>query len=130
MGNEDFQKIMLEEFKKLNGRMDVFDEKIDRLEEKVVKLDKKVEGVDTRLRGLEDKVSIMSEQTAGLLEFKEETRIDFETVITLISELDDKHSERYLNLSIGVEGIKDSINRIEINTAENWRDIARLKSVR
>lgn len=54
---------------------------------------------------LEEKLEAVIEQTVDLTEFRYEVK----------SEPAD---------------IKNNISRIEINTAENWRDIARLKAVR
>ncbi|MBU5310490.1 hypothetical protein KQI38_00485 [Tissierella carlieri] len=87
-------------------------EKLESLEKGQKNLEERQKSLELGQRGLEDgqkqiliKLEAVIEQTADLTEFKHEVK----------QELAD---------------IKSNISRIEINTAENWRDIARLKSAR
>lgn len=100
MTNEEFQKLVLEEFKKLNGKIDI----------------------------LENTVNSIHEQTIELTEFREETSNNFDRIEGYIHDVDVKNADRHFEFIKELKEIKHSVNRIEINTAENWRDIARLKS--
>lgn len=116
MTNEEFQRVVLEQFEKLNNR--------------VGNLEETVNTVNSKVGNLEGTVNTVKEQTAELTEFREETRTNFARIENYIHELDTKNSDRHLNFTGELKELRNSINRIEINAAENWRDIARLKSVR
>lgn len=98
MTNEEFQNIVLEELKGINGKLDKLEEGQAKLEERQEKLEK---GQDEIKRDLKAVI----EQTADLTEFRHET----------INILDDMRS---------------TISKIEIATADNWSDIAKLKSLK
>lgn len=100
MSNEEFQKLVLEEFRKLNGKIDT----------------------------LESTVNSIHEQTIELTEFREETSNNFDRIESYIHDVDVKNADRHFAFIKELKELKHSVNRIEINTAENWRDIARLKS--
>ena len=119
MTTEQFQILVLEKLgsledgqKKLEDGLVKVDERLVKVEEKLVKVDERLVEVENGLStltekvdGLEKTANAIHEQTADLTEFKVETKTEF---------LD----------------IKSTISRIEIATADNWSDIARLKSVR
>lgn len=67
---------------------------------------------NTRLDRIEYKLDSVIEQTADLTEFRTEVK-DFR------------------NESINqLEEIKDNLNNVEVITASNWKDIAKLKAVK
>lgn len=130
---EEFQSIVLKELKEI--KTDIVDIKTDiegiktdvtslkegqvRLEERQTKLEErqtKLEEGQVRLEerqtklekgqlSLERKVDAIYEQTAILSEFREETKLV-------------------------LENISKTLSRTEIATAENWSDIAKLKSLK
>ena len=65
-----------------------------------------------RLERIEKKIDSVIEQTADLTEFRTEVR--------------DFRSETINQL----EEIKDNLNNVEVITASNWKDIAKLKAVK
>lgn len=122
---EEFQSIVLKELREI--KTDVVEIKTDiislkegqkRLEENQIKLEErqtkleenqiKLEGRQIKLEenqlSLEKKVDAIYEQTAGLSEFREETKRE-------------------------IKIINKTLSRTEIATADNWSDIARLKSI-
>ncbi|KYH28076.1 hypothetical protein CLTEP_27740 [Clostridium tepidiprofundi DSM 19306] len=78
-------------------------------------LNKLVDGqneINVRLDRIENKLDSVIEQTAYLTEFRTEVK-DFR------------------NEAINqFEEIKDNLNNVEVITASNWRDIAKLKAVK
>ena len=133
MTNEEFQRLVLEKLDKLETRMDnletgqsklevgqnKLETRMDNLETGQNKLETRMDNLETGQTKLEigqknlelgqkeimEKLDAVIEQTADLTEFRHEVR----------DELAD---------------IKSNISRIEIATADNWSDIAKLKAVR
>lgn len=133
MTNEEFQKIVLKELRNLTGKVDGLDSKVDDLDSKVDDLDNKVDDLDNKVEHLDSKVdhldnkvdqmdgrvgnmenilNSVKEQTAELTEFREETRVNFRKLDRELRE------------------VKRSVSRVEINVAENWREISILKAAK
>ena len=104
MTTEEFQKIVLEELRELR----VGQEEL-RKEQKELRVAKMKSGKNKRIKSRPERIekdsSVVIEQTADLTEFRHEV-VD------------------------GLEEINSVISRLEIATAENWSDIAKLKAVR
>ncbi|WP_259473117.1 hypothetical protein [Clostridium estertheticum] len=78
-------------------------------------IDKIVSLLNQLLEGqtrIENKLNSVVEQTADLTEFRTES----------ISKLN--------NISLNIENIKDDLSNVEVITASNWKDIAKLKAVK
>ena len=102
---EEGQKKLEEGVMKLEEGQKNLEEGVTKLETRLIKVEEGLSTLVDRVDSLEKTVNAIHEQTADLTEFKIETKTEF---------LD----------------IKSTISRIEIATADNWSDIARLKSVR
>ncbi len=81
MDNEKFQQVVLEKLealtdgqKRLEDRMTGIESEVSNLKNQVTGIDSKVTGFDSRLGSLEESVRHIQEQTAGLLEFRKETK--------------------------------------------------------
>jgi SMC interacting uncharacterized protein involved in chromosome segregation len=79
--------------------------------------------------------SEMQELRTELNSFKEETNTRFDTLETKVDSISDKlddveanNADRHVTIEGEVRGIKKSLSRIEIVTADNWGDIARLRA--
>jgi len=83
--------------------------------------------VNSRIDTVENGLQIIKTE---LSEFRKETNARFDTLENKLNEIEAINGSRHLKFIDELEEIKHSINRIEINTAENWRDIARLKAMR
>lgn len=137
MTNEEFQRLVLEKLDSLDEGQKNLEKRIINLEAGQMKLEIGQKNLETGQMNLEIgqkqiiiKLDGVIEQTADLTEFRHETKEHFIKIQDYIHELDVKNSDRHFDFTNQIEVLRDSINRIEINTAENWRDIARLKSVR
>lgn len=88
----------------------------ERMQDKILSLlNQLVEGqkeAKERLDRIESKLDSVVEQTADLTEFRTEMK-DFRN-----------------EASNQFEEIKDNLNNVEVITASNWKDIAKLKSVK
>ncbi|MEG2364722.1 MAG: hypothetical protein RSC26_14580 [Terrisporobacter sp.] len=76
------------------------------------RLESKVDGLEQGQERLEKKLDGVVEQTADLLEFRNETTKDIKKI------------------KADVEEIKKDMYRVEEATANNWADIAKLKAVK
>lgn len=79
------------------------------MEEKILSLLNQLLEGQTRI---ESKLDAVVDQTADLTEFRTETKESLNKIAT------------------EVEEIKDDLNNVEVITASNWKDIAKLKAVR
>lgn len=102
MTNEEFQRTVLEEFRKLN-------EKVDSLEKGKGKLETDVDSLKEGQKKLE----------SGQDDIK-----------NLLIELDPKNADRHLEITRLINGLREDLSTIEIVTSKNWNDIAKIKSVK
>jgi len=112
-------KEILEILKKLDNKVDSLGNKVDSLGNKFDSLEGKFDRLEERFDGLEGKFNNLElgqvriekkldgviEQTANLTEFRTETKD-------------------------GIEAIKKDLNKVEIVTASNWADVAKLKAIK
>jgi archaellum component FlaC len=108
---------LIENQKNTDTKLDRFEKdtstRLDRFEKDTsTRLDRFEKDTGTRLDRIENKLDAVIEQTADLTEFR--------------TEMSDFRHEA----SSSFEEIKDNLNSIEVITAGNWKDIARLKSVK
>lgn len=112
MNNEEFQKIVLE---KLGG----LEEGMSRLENRQSKLEERQGNLEKGQLKLEDRQS-------NLEEGQEDIKRSLQGAIDQIYGL----TEFKYQTEKSLEEINSKISRIEINTADNWSDIAKLKSIK
>lgn len=96
--------------------------KFESMETKIVSIEKDLSGIKKDLTGVK-------EQTAILTEFRDETNERFDRLENKLDEIEAKNAERHVAINLNVISIKRDLSRIEVNTAENWRDIARIKAM-
>lgn len=70
-------------------------------------------------------------------DFRKETSIRFDSlegdikeIKTMVGELDSKNANRHLELKESIDQLRKDLSTVEIVTASNYSDIARLKSVK
>ena len=70
-------------------------------------------------------------------DFRKETSIRFDSlegdikeIKTMVGELDPKNANRHLELKESIDQLRKDLSTVEIVTASNYSDIARLKSVK
>lgn len=90
----------------------------------------KFESMETDIKDIKVELNLVSEQTAILTEFKEETVTKLDKIENKLDDIDVKNANRHLDFIRELRDMKHSISRVEINTAENWRDIAKIKAAR
>ena len=112
MTNEEFQKIVLE--------------KLGNLEDKVVGIGNKVVGLEDKVVSLEDKVVDLGNKVVNLEKGQEEIKKDVKSIIEQTANL----SEFRYEINTKVDKLTEEFNTIEIVTAKNWNDIAKLKAAR
>ena len=66
--SENFEKIMLQEFKKINNKLENIDIKISNLEQNVTELKQDVSRLNERMDRLEEKMDISNTNMASMLE--------------------------------------------------------------
>lgn len=89
---------------KINQRFDIVENKIELVEDKIELVEKRLDSVEKRLDSVEDKMESVIEHTAILTEFRTETNNQ-------------------------LQEIKENISNVELITASNWKDIAKLKAI-
>lgn len=111
-------------FKSVNEKLDVLDTRVTFIEEnhgaKLTSLDEKLDNLNNKTTSLEVKVDNLDNKTTSL-----EVKLD-----NLDNKLDDNeasNASRHVLMVSNINEIKTSISNIQIITAQNWGDIARLK---
>ena len=101
----------------------------DNLFEMIEKIYSEMQELRTELKGE------MQELRTELNSFRKETGTRFDTLETKVDNISDKlddveasNADRHVTIGGEMRGIKTSLSRIEIVTADNWGDIARLKA--
>ena len=115
MTNEEFQRLVL---KKL--------EKLDSLEAGQKNLESRLGSLETGQKNLESRLGSLETGQKNLELKYEEISKKLDSVIEQTAILSEFKEEVFLEL----DNIKTTISKIEIVTADNWGDIARLKSIK
>jgi hypothetical protein len=112
MSNEEFQKLVLENFAQLNKTVSNLEADMSTLKSDVITLKsdmkilkEKVNSLETGQKDNSKKLDAVYDETAGLIEFKTE-------------------------VNIKLDGVKKDLSTMEIVTASNYTDIAKLKAVK
>ena len=90
---------------KIENRLDKVDIRLDTLEKGQKEITSRLDTVETDVKEIKEKIDSVYNQTADLTEFKTEVNAKLDT-------------------------LHDNISNVEIVTATNWADIARLKKVK
>lgn len=93
-------------------------------------LEKDVKGLDKRFEGLEKDVKGLDKRVEGLEENLKDLKEGQEEIKTIIGQLDPLNANRHLELKDSIEQLRKDLSTVEIVTASNYSDIARLKNIR
>ena len=147
MTNEEFQKIVLEELKKLNEKVDNLEQGQAKLGQSQVKLEQsqtkleqgqaKLEQSQTKLEQgqakleqsqtkLEQGQEKLKQGQCNLEQGQKDIRKDIKSIIEQTADLTEFREE----INAKVDRVIEELNTIEIVTSKNWNDIARLKSIK
>jgi len=83
--------------------------------------------VNSRINKIENDIKDVKTE---LSEFREETNTRFDALEDKLNEMEAINGKRHLDFVKELKELRHSINRIEVNTAENRRDIDKLKAAR
>jgi len=118
--------VIREELKPINNKLNSLENKVDSLGKKVGNLENKVDSLEIKVDGLKIKVDGLQVQV------EENTRIL--NALVYLAEINKSEHDSMKNDVIHiigtVESIKKDLSQVEIITASNWGDIAKLKAVR
>ena len=85
-------------------------------------LKEELEPIKTEIKGLKKGQSSLKEQVQNLKTGQEEIK-------TMLGELDPKNATRHLELKDSIDQLRKDLSTVEIVTASNYADIAKLKRV-
>ena len=105
MTNEEFQKIVLGKLGSIEDKVIGLEDKVVSLGDKIISLEKGQEEIKKEQQEMKKDIKSIIEQTASLSEFRYE-------------------------INGKVDKLSEEFNTIEIVTAKNWNDIAKLKAAR
>ncbi|WP_077369731.1 hypothetical protein [Anaerosalibacter sp. Marseille-P3206] len=83
-----------------------------------------IDSIRTELKG--DISSVRTE----LNDFREETNNRFNKLEEKLDLMEANNADRHITIDSDLKKVKTDLSRIEIATADNWSDIARLKAVK
>lgn len=61
MDNDQFQQLVIAEFRTINGRLDIIDGRLDRIDSKLEIMDNRLNQIDSRLFTIESNIEKISE---------------------------------------------------------------------
>ena len=79
---------------------------------------------------LKDVRSEISDLKGELKNFREEANKRFDKLENQLDDMEADNANRHISMGGDIKRIKAGLSKIEIITADNWGDIARLKSTR
>jgi DNA repair exonuclease SbcCD ATPase subunit len=126
MTTDEFQRLVLEKLESLEKGQKNLEERQKNLEVGQKGLEERQKNLELGQKCLEEGQKSLGLGQRGLEDGQKQILIKLEAVIEQTADLTEFKHEVKQELA----DIKSNISRIEINTAENWRDIARLKSAR
>ena len=85
-------------------------------------LKEELEPIKSDIKGLKEGQSSLKEQVQNL-------KIGQEEIKTMLGELDPKNATRHLELKDSIDQLRKDLSTVEIVTASNYADIAKLKRV-
>lgn len=72
----------------------------------------------------------ITEVRNNLNEFRSETHERFDILDDKLNDLEANNADRHVYINKELKNIKAGLNKVEIITADNWGEIARIKSTR
>ncbi|HKM40868.1 MAG TPA: hypothetical protein VJZ99_03185 [Patescibacteria group bacterium] len=85
-------------------------------------LKEELEPIKSDIKGLKEGQSSLKEQVQNL-------KIGQEEIKTMLGDLDPKNATRHLELKDSIDQLRKDLSTVEIVTASNYADIAKLKRV-
>ena len=117
MNNEEKILNMIEKMNdNFNERFENIENGLKENKKTIYNINDKVDNIDKRFVTLDDKVGSL------------DNKVD--NIGDKLDSLKAKNAERHMKIIKKIDEMESTISRIEINTAENWRDIAKLKSTK
>ena len=86
-------------------------------------LKEELEPIKSDIKGLKEGQNNLKEQVQDLKTGQEEIK-------TMIGELDPKNANRHLELKESIDQLRKDLSTVEIVTASNYSDLARLKNAK
>lgn len=90
----------------------------------------KVTSMETDIKDIKKDLRAVQEQTATLTEFREETYKGFDNLESKLDDIEANNADRHVYINRELKSIKAGLNKVEIITADNWGEIAKIKSTR
>ena len=117
MNNEEKILNMIEKMNdNFNERFENIENGLKENKEAIYNINDKVDNLDKRFVTLDGKVGSLGNKV--------------DNIGDKLDSLEVKNAERHMKIIKKMNEMESTISRIEINTAENWRDIAILKSIK
>lgn len=123
---EEFQSIVLKELREIKTDVTSLKEGQKRLEERQTRLEEGQERLEERQTRLEERQIKLEERQIKM----EENQLKLEKKVDAIYQQTTILSEFREETKARLDAISKTLSRTEIATAENWSDIAKLKSLK
>lgn len=114
MTDRELLELLVSKFESMETKIGSIDSKIGSMDSKVDSLESKVGSLEANIKDIKNELAAVKEQTTLL-----NTKLDV---------IEAKNAERHVTINSNIISIKEDLSRVEINTAENWKEIAKLKA--
>ena len=124
--DEEFQRTVLEEFKKLNERIGNLEHGQESLKQGQAKLEQRQENLEHGQAKLEQRQENLEHGQAKLEKGQDSIKMELKDIVAQTANLTEFRVEMNTKLN---KAIKD-VGTVEIVTSKNWNDLAWMKSVK
>lgn len=123
---ENLDKKFEKRFDSLEKRMDKIEKRMDILDSRMDKIDSKTGNIESRIDKIDSKISILESQTKENTQILQALRHSAE-----VNKAEhDQMMRKIDNMQGDLAGLRKDLSTMEVVTASNYNDIARLKAVR
>lgn len=134
MTDRELLELLVSKFDSMENRLGTMESRFDsmetRFESRFDSMETKISSVETDVKEIKKDLVSVKAQTDILTEFREETIKRFDILEYKLDDIEAKNAERHVTMNSSIVSIKEDLSRVEINTAENWRDIAKMKAMK
>ena len=124
---------ILEMLKSMDSKFDKIDKRLDGIDKRLDGIDKRLDGIDKRLDKVEQRLDKVEQRLDGV----EQRQDEMYTILRGMEEKFETNKAEHDRMSVDIAEIKGDVktirkdlSQVEMVTANNWADIAKLKAIK
>ena len=111
----------------LDSRMDSLDSRVGSLESKMNSLDSRVGSIESKINSLDSMVTTLQSDVQIIKTDVKVLQLGQKRIENKLDDLEAKNANRHIEITTELKHLESAISKMEIVTAENWSELARIK---